>query len=820
MTLYGDSYSTLWVNANGWVSVLENADGYHLPPSTNPSIDFPNGYIAPLWADWCASITGCVGAVNTGVGVYYEIDATPGAGRITIEWRNVRHFADDQLASDVDFSLTLYEGARSTIELRYGEARPGLNMAGSFTNFMARIGIERASPSEGMFLGPCPAASPCTTAQVQSLRDTKITILADLGADLTVSSVSAAPTGTAGLPLSVDVRLTSRHGMPIGPFVYQAQLLGPSATSTVGAPVLFVSPPTALAAFESRVDRFAIELPASLADGAYRVAVTVDADDRIAEIEEADNVAFGADTVTIAGRGPDLRAVRLRPLRTQVTAGDALPVTYTVDDYGNEPATFSLQLVLSDNPTISTSDRALGPPQTLTLAPRETISATVTVALPDPIRSGRYWLGALLDPELAVAELDEGNNTRRASEAIVVHSSQVAILTPELAAISLGAPYDVRWEAVGGDGSFQWSIVSGSLPPGMTSSGDRLSGVALAVGAFPFTVRAASAGASAERDYELVVLDPDYPLTFLSRGLPTAVLGADYGVVLRAAGGRPPYRFRRIDGRLPDGLALALDGTIAGTPSASGVGVFTVELRDDGTATATATLSLEVRSPGNLSILTSALPDATLGEPYTQSLFVSGGAPPIRWRALTATPPGIVVAPEGAVNGIPETVGSHRILVEAVDTTGKMDTALLEFEVRSDGLFRIVTTNVPAAVVREPYEVSIEANGGSRPFECGVLRSEGFLPPGIDATQRDGEEETNTLFLRGVPERAGRWPFTVSCTDRNRREAQAVFLLEVEAPVVAEEPAGCGCSATSTRSSEWWIVGLVLGAAMRRKSFR
>lgn len=816
MTLYGEAYSTLWVNANGWVSVLDNANGYHLPPATNPSTDFPNGYVAPLWADWCSSVSGCIGFVNAGVGVFYEVDVTPGAGRITIEWRHVRHFADDTLASNVDFSVTLYEGARSTIEMRYGEARPGINVQGSLTDFMARIGLERASPSEGMFVGPCTGALPCTTGQVQSLEDTKITIIEDVGEDLTITAVSASAHGVAGLPLPVTVTLASRHGQPIGPFSYQAQLLDVAETSTVGAPVLFTSGPVTLAGFQSSAATFDLPVPLGLADGDYRVAVTIDRTDAIAEIDESNNVAFSSP-VAIAGRGPDLRARRIVPIGATASPGAPFSFAYVVDNFGNEPATAEAQVVLSKNDTISIVDTALGSPAVYALNSLESASATPTVTLPQ-ISTGRYRLGLIVDPAFAVPELDERNNVLASGPTITVIADDVAVLTEDLSIGVLGAPYEVRLEAAGGDGSFGWNLSSGALPPGVTFQGGRIYGVPLQAGDFAIEVRVTSGERIATKGLTLTVLDADYPLTIVSRLLPDAFLGADYAVALRAVGGRPPYRFRTIGGRIPDGLTLRTDGRFGGTPANAGIALFTVEVSDEESNTATVAFSLEVRSPGNLTVSSGVLPDATLGEPYIQTLFAAGGAPPLRWRTLTDPPPGLVIAMEGLVNGIPETIGAHRILVEATDAIGQSDTSLLELVVRTDGRLRITTASLPEATLGVEYDATIEANGGSRPFTCEVIRAEGFLPPGLASSQQEGDDTANALFIRGVPESTGHWPFTVHCSDRNRRVAEAVFVLAVvEPPPPEDEGGGCGCSATrpSRPSPNAWVL-LVFVVRRRR----
>lgn len=819
VVLYGEPYSTLQVNANGWVSVVTDVFGFHTPASVNPDTTHPNGFYAPLWADWCASAVGCVGVANPGMGIFYEVDTTPGQGSITIEWRNMRHFADDRVPSNVDFQVRIHEGPAALVEMMYGPAMPGTNVGGGNVDFRARIGIESADGARGMFVGPCVATTPCTTFEVQSLTNTKISIIADAGEDLTLSSLGAAPSGYAGLPLPVTVRLSSRHFEPVGPFRYEAYLLGAGATSTVGVTALFQSAPTTLQGFETRVAQFDLEVPLSLPDGTYRAAVAIDADHQIDETDETNNLEVGTTDVVIGGRAPDFRAVALRSVDTEGAPGAPIDVTYTLENFGNEPAELGFRLVLSENSAITASDVALGTDRTVTLDRREVHTATVSVMVPASLTTGRYHLGVLLDPAFAVAELDEANNVARAADTVLVVASDVSVLTTSLPAGALATAYDVRFEAAGGDGTFVWSLASGSLPSGMVFDGQtgRLHGIPLASGTFELGVRAESGGSADEVAVSLVVLDPDYALVMQTRALPSAVLGSDYSVGLDAAGGTPPYRFRITSGALPEGIVMAPDGAIFGTPRRGGFAVFAVEVLDDATATATVSLGLEVRSPGNLTITSASLASGRLGAPYTQSLFASGGRGDLRWSAITAPPPGVVVSAEGLVSGIPELIGDFRFAVQVTDEVGKTDTALLRMTVETDDLFRIITTAIPAGEPAVAYETDILAEGGERPFACEINRRDGFLPPGFDVVSEIDGEAIDGLRISGTPEREGVWSFSVVCSDRRGRSDEAAFALVVETPPeVVEEDGGCGCATTDDESGGE-LLGLALLLALTRR---
>ena len=63
----------------------------------------------------------------------------------------------------------------------------------------------------------------------------------------------------------------------------------------------------------------------------------------------------------------------------------------------------------------------------------------------------------------------------------------VTLTTPVLPDGRVGEPYDFQLEA---DGGASWSVVTGTLPPGISLSAEgRLAGVPLQAGDFAFTVR-------------------------------------------------------------------------------------------------------------------------------------------------------------------------------------------------------------------------------------------------------------------------------------------------------------------------------------------
>ena len=86
-----------------------------------------------------------------------------------------------------------------------------------------------------------------------------------------------------------------------------------------------------------------------------------------------------------------------------------------------------------------------------------------------------------------------------------------------------------------------------------------------------------------------------------------------------------------------------------------------------GTTTTTTTTTA---APRRLAVLTGRLPATTTNKPYRTFLRATGGVPPYRWRRFAKLPPGIVLASDGLVAGMPRVAGTFRISVTVTDGKG------------------------------------------------------------------------------------------------------------------------------------------------------
>jgi len=135
-------------------------------------------------------------------------------------------------------------------------------------------------------------------------------------------------------------------------------------------------------------------------------------------------------------------------------------------------------------------------------------------------------------------------------------------------------------------GSYTWSVVSGSLPPGtylirntavppVTSLG----GATSAPGLYTFTLRAAAdTNPTVYADHAFTarvgtaqLVTPPWALANIVDVPANAQAGTPYSFAFKAAGGTPPYTFAEYPfAMLPPGLTLSPDGVLSGTPTSMG----------------------------------------------------------------------------------------------------------------------------------------------------------------------------------------------------------------------------------------------------------
>lgn len=145
--------------------------------------------------------------------------------------------------------------------------------------------------------------------------------------------------------------------------------------------------------------------------------------------------------------------------------------------------------------------------------------------------------------------------------------------------------YEGYLTATGGDRNYAFSIVLGTLPPGLTlnSITGLINGTPTAAGTYPFIARVTDGtGRYCERELRITITgEPLEPLVLGELIPDTGFVGQVYTGQIAATGGDGNYTFSIVEGALPGGLAMdGSIGDITGTPTTVGTYNFTIRVVD------------------------------------------------------------------------------------------------------------------------------------------------------------------------------------------------------------------------------------------------
>jgi hypothetical protein len=205
-----------------------------------------------------------------------------------------------------------------------------------------------------------------------------------------------------------------------------------------------------------------------------------------------------------------------------------------------------------------------------------------------------------------------GRNSSTSNSVPFVITSTTASVTPlqvttaTLPGGTVGTSYSAALNATGGTAPYTWSVVSGSLPAGLTlSTGGSISGTPKSAGQSTFTLQAKDSAASPQAatvSFTIAVSAPAAAhVAITSASLPTATASTAFSATLSASGGTQPYTWTLASGQLPSGMSLSAAGVISGTTSVTGTFPFTAEVIDETGISATASLDLIVAAKSTTS---------------------------------------------------------------------------------------------------------------------------------------------------------------------------------------------------------------------------
>ncbi len=572
-----------------------------------------------------------------------------------------------------------------------------------------------------------------------------------------------------------------------------------------------------------------------LPPGNYYFFVFLDSWNTIHELNDVNNTAMVAGQVQLRLPSSDYKAMSVRA-PAAAAAGEAIELTRTFANIGTEAgAEVDYGCFASKNQIIASGDFPLAfvnadgstsLTRKLQLARGEVNSATEQVRLPYTLPAGGYYIGCLVDPTNAVAELDELNNAAMTNDPVSVTAQAFQVVTQQLPDGLIGVPYRVKLSTSGATEAPTFTTPdTHKLPAGLSFSADgTVSGTPTELGVTSFRVIATSGAVTHESVVAVRVLPTTAQVSITTDRLPPALNSATtlYEAALSAAGGAGPYTWS-ITGMLPNGIFLDPNtGHLRGEPrpgTPSRAYSFTASVRDQLGGTASKAFEIRLMPAGALAITTLALQDAVVGQHYFTDLSASvmGGAgmlaKPLTWSLVSGPlPPGMRLTTHtdgasGIIDGTPLVAGTYPVTIQVVDKEGRFDAVDMLLTVHTPHL-RVFTESLPRALhPGDPVDSSVLSSSDA-PVRFRLYS--GALPEGVslDASGKISGTIANTATAHGA------WNFVVEAVDERGATGLGVFMLEV---VPATQAQGCGCSTGSAGATGAVFALLAMARTLGRR---
>ena len=273
------------------------------------------------------------------------------------------------------------------------------------------------------------------------------------------------------------------------------------------------------------------------------------------------------------------------------------------------------------------------------------------------------------------------------------------ITTTTLPGGRVGTLYNATLTATSRNGAVTWSVITGTLPPGLNLNGSTgaITGTPTTKGTFEFRVRATDAqGLADEQGLAILVNDKPNPPVITTTSVPGGRVGIAYKAEVNPIPVPGELTWSIAGGTLPPGLELRSKnilgifniGEISGVPTTAGTYTFTVRATDTLGLSDSQEFSITIAL--TLTIDTTSLPEGGCGLPYLIirnqpssmiKLSASGGISPYTWSLPTIVtpgapplvqtlPPGLQLSSDGVISGTPSTGGIFPLVYRVTDTSG------------------------------------------------------------------------------------------------------------------------------------------------------
>jgi len=376
-----------------------------------------------------------------------------------------------------------------------------------------------------------------------------------------------------------------------------------------------------------------------------------------------------------------------------------------------------------------------------------------------------------------------GTFTIVVSAAPLVWTAPAAPITlPTMTVGTAMTPYTLT--TTGGTGAVTYTVNSGTLPTGVTLTGNVISGtptqptiVAGNVVTFLATDSATPTHVTATSSNVTMIANP-VTLAITNTSLPTGYVGAVYnssGYQMTSTGGVSPITWSM---PATDGLTISSTGLITGTPTGTYGSNVTITASDSAiNQHQSKPISLLLTVSSAPTITTSpTLPYATVGTAYSQTLVGSGGSGSgytftiiSGQSSLTALGSTFALSSGGVLSGTPTASGTATFTVQVKDSANNTGTVNFTLNVYAVLTLTTPSSSVPGpGTVGQAYSATIGGLGGLAPYTYqvngNVVATNGTVNLGYNLILTNNG---SVLNIAGTPNTATTITFTAQVKDAN-----------------------------------------------------
>ena len=318
----------------------------------------------------------------------------------------------------------------------------------------------------------------------------------------------------------------------------------------------------------------------------------------------------------------------------------------------------------------------------------------------------------------------------------------ILVDTPSPNVAVIGDTYSATTYAYSNTGPVVFSVLSGTLPSGVTinPTTGTISGSAKTAGTSTAVIQGID---TANGNASTTALTIDAFSPFSISGNPGTVIQVNtpYSAAFTLAGGGQPYGFSV--GAMPPGMTLAAGATsasVTGTPTVPGHYNITVTGSEVHGLTASFPFTLDVITP--LTVAGAPPASGTVGVAYSGQFTVSGGEPPYVYSTAAGTyPTGVTLkSATGVISGTPSVAGlKSGIKVKVTDSVGSSVTSnAVSITIAASGAQTLTISGSGTATgkVGVAYSASFSAGGGTGGYVYAI--ASGVLPAGVTLSPATG----------------------------------------------------------------------------------